>query len=421
MVLCCIPTDIVQCSIPEILDTATAVKVFCSNPFCWQSGKVHPGCFFKWEDKVVRFLVGEDRNKGSTDQRVKSLLWTKQMWDLSLPANLTACKCGEGSLKRIFEEEELGNEVSTGGGEATITISSYSGLTEECQDEAKSDKDSVEGTWEVVSRTKQKKNSKINEIKAAVKKQRRNKQTSVKLTGSQQPKSGPDPPEGRRDSSGLIHCCSCKTVHFNLPDFIQHCKTGQHSKQVLGDVNNNGSQEEIGDLRREVDHLKKGLVQIMKQGLEKDMLATTDFDQFKESCRLELKKNSATLALLIEKFQGLEETCLKVDDDLAALSLLGENNEKDIDSCYDCCQDLTQNMTELTKELKSFKKNSLLAQDLLEVKINEFVESVPKLGAKIPQVQETKPMKAVSICNLAFVFFFLAVVIIGFLLGRIWH
>ena len=270
-----------------------------------------------------------------------------------------------------------------------------------------------------MSRIKQKKSSKLTEIKATEKKHRRSKQLTVEQIGLQHPKSGPDPPEGRRDSSGLIHCCSCKTVHFNLPDFIQHCKTGQHSKQVLGDVNNNGSEEDIVDLRRQVDHLKKGLVVvIMKQGLETDMLATTDF---KESCKYELKKNSATLALLIEKFQGLEEKFLKVDDDLAALSLLVENNEKDIDSWYDCCQDLTQSMTGLTKEFKSVKKNSLVAQDLFEVKINEIVESVPKVVQRTPQVEHAKPMDAVTICNLAFVFFFLAVVTIGSLLARVWY
>ena len=40
-------------------------------------------------------------------------------------------------------------------------------------------------------------------------------------------------PEGKRDSTGLIHCISCKTVHLSLPDFIQHCKSSQHSSQVL--------------------------------------------------------------------------------------------------------------------------------------------------------------------------------------------
>jgi len=414
MVLCCIPSDIVQCNIPDILDTATAVQVFCSNPFCWQSGLVHSGCFYKWEDKVVRFLIGDERNKASTDQRVmNSLLWTKQMWDLPLPSNLTACKCGEGSLKRIFDEEDFVNdEMSMGGRRPAIN---YSGLKEECLDEAKSDKDSMEGNWEVVSRIKQKKSS------SSEKKQRRGKQTTKKKTGTQHPKAGPDPQtahmagqaEGRRDSSGLIHCCSCKTVHSNLPDFIQHCKTGQHSKQGLGDVNNNGKEEDIADLRTQVDHLKKGLVEIMKQGLEKDMLAITGFNQLKESCKHELKKSSATLALLIEKFQGLEEKFLKVDDDLAALSLMVKNNEKDIESYYDCCQDLIQRMTGLTKEFKSYKKNSLIAQDLFKVKINEIVESVPEVVERIPQVEEAKPMNALSICSLTFSFFFFAVLLKG--------
>jgi len=375
---------------------------------------------------VVRFLVGDER-RGSTDQRViNSLLWTKQMWDLSLPSNLTACKCGEGNLKRMFEDDD--DDVSKSGSPA-ITMSNYSRLKEEFNDE-----DSVEGNWEVVSRRmKQKKSSNTAEMKTAEKRQRRSKQTANKQTGTQHPKAGPDPQcdtettymagqaEGRRDSTGLIHCCSCKTAHFNLPDFIQHCKSAQHSKQVLGDVNNNGSEEDIMDLRRQVDLLKKGLVEIMKQGLEKDMLAITDSELFKESCKYELKKNSATLALLIEKFQGLEEKFFKLVDDLAALSLLVENNEKDIDSCYDCCQDLTQNMTGLSKELKSFKKNSSIVQDLFEVKLNEIVETVPEVVQSIPQVEHAKPMKAVSNCNLAFALFFLAVLTIGSLLARIWY
>jgi len=428
MVLCCIPNDIVECGLPDILDTATAVQVFCSNPFCWQSGLVHPCCFNKWEDRVVRFLLGDQR-RGSTDQKViNSLLWTKQMWDLPIPSNLTSCKCGEGILKRMFVDEEVDtDEVSKG---PAITMSNYSGLKEECQDS-----DSVEGNWEVVSRIKQKKSCNTAQMKTAVKKLRRSKQTTKKLTGTQHPKEGPDPQrdaqtaylagqaEGRRDSSGLIHCYSCKTVHINLTDFIKHCKSVQHSRQVLGDVNNNGSEEDIVDLRRQVDQIKKGLVEIMKHRLEKDMLTIKDSEQFKESCKYELKKNSATLALIIEKFQGLEEKFLKVVDDLAALNLLVENNERDIDGCYDCCQDLTQSITGLSKEFKSFKKTSLIAHDLFEVKINESVESVPKVVDRIPQVEDPKPkpMQAVSILNLAFVFVFLAVVTIGCLLARVWY
>ena len=106
---------------------------------------------------------------------------------------------------------------------------------------------------------------------------------------------------------------------------------------------------------------------------------------------------------------------------MAALSPLVENNEKDIDSCYDCCQDLTLSITGLTKEFKSVKKNSLIAQDLFEAKINEIVESVPKVVKRTPQVERAKPIDAVTICNLAFAFFFLAVVTIGSLLARVWY
>ena len=78
-------------------------------------------------------------------------------------------------------------------------------------------------------------------------------------------------------------------------------------------------------------------------------------------------------------------------------------------------------MTGLTKEFKLVKKNSLIAQDLFEVKINEIVDSVPKVVQRAPPVEHAKRMEAVTICNLAFAFFFLAVVTIGSLLARFWY
>ena len=82
--------------------------------------------------------------------------------------------------RQLEEKEELENDdVSKGGRRPAITMLNYSGLTEECQDEAKSDLDSVEGNWEVVSRIKQKKSSNTTELKTAEKKQRRSKQTKL--------------------------------------------------------------------------------------------------------------------------------------------------------------------------------------------------------------------------------------------------
>ena len=78
-------------------------------------------------------------------------------------------------------------------------------------------------------------------------------------------------------------------------------------------------------------------------------------------------------------------------------------------------------MTGLSKEFKSFKKNSSIAQDLFEVKINEIVETVPEVILSIPQLELAKPMSAVSVCNLAFAVFFLAVLTIGSLVARVWY
>jgi len=423
MVMCCIPQEIVQCSFPEILDTNSAVQVFCSNPFCWQSGLLHSSCFYKWEVKVVKYLVSEERNKINIDRRVMdSLLWTKQMWDLPLPASLTACKCGEGGLKRLFEDEKYAeleprrNVDSLVSGVLSKTRQGPGGGAGDWNCKGWSEKGSalaesavhVEGSWEVVSRAKPKK-----DVKAVEKSYKRSsKPPAEKLVNPKTPTAGPDPvkafqpgqAEGRRDSDGLIHCCSCKTVHTSLPDFIKHCKTNQHTKQVLGDINSNnarsGRNDEILDLRREVNHLKNGLVEVLKQGWEKDISVTWEFDQFKEKCITELNQKDAVMALLIEKFQGLEEKCLKVDEKMASMDLLAKSNETDIDTCFDRCQDLTQHLTELSKDHKSFKKMIQSAQEKLDVKVKDInVGAVSEVSSSIllVDIDHKKSVKEVAI------------------------
>ena len=112
-------------------------------------------------------------------------------------------------------------------------------------------------------------------------------------------------------------------------------------------MNNNDDSSEREDeilyLRREVNHLKKGLVEVMKQGLEKDISVTFEFEQFKEKCNTELNQKDAILAILIEKFQGLEEQFLEVEEKMSSVNSLMKNNESDIETCFDRCQDLTKN------------------------------------------------------------------------------
>jgi len=372
---------------------------------------------------VVRYLVSEERYKINIDRRVMdSLLWTKQMWDLPLPANLTACKCGEGGIKRLFEDEkqaelelfnlernadslvsgvlsEIRQGLGGGGGDGNCK-----GFGE------KGSADHVEGSWEVVSRAKTKKKE-ISNVKTVEKSLKRSIKPPAKIFAVPQiPAAGPDPvkafrpgqAEGRRDSDGLIHCCSCKTVHSSLPDFIKHCKTSQHTKEVLGDVNNNDDsserEDEILNLRREVNHLKKGLVEVMKQGLDKDISVTMEFEQFKEKCNTELNQKDAILAILIEKFQGLEDKFLEVEEKMYSVNSLVKNNESDIETCFDRCQDLTKNLTDLSKDHKSFKKINQSAQDKLDVKIKDLnVVAVSEVSSTKLLVDQRKSVEPVAI------------------------
>jgi len=399
---------------------------------------------------VVRYLVSEERNMINMDRRVMdSLLWTKQMWDLPLPASLTACKCGEGCMKRLFEDEKHELKMSKLGRNADNLLSGVlseirqgldgGGGDGNCKRLGEKDSssiesaDHVEGSWEVVSRAKPKKKE-ISNVKTVEKSHKRSsKPLAKKPTVPRTPTAGPDPvkafqpgqAEGRRDSDGLIHCCSCKTVHYSLPDFIKHCKSTQHTKEVLGDVNNNEDsserEDDIINLRREVNHLKKGLVEIMKQGLEKDISVTSEFEQFKEKCMNELNQKDAILALLIEKFQGLEEKSEEVDEKITSVNSMVKNNETDIDTCFDRCQDLTQNLTELSKDHKLFIKIIQSAQDKLDVKVKDLnVGAVSEVSSTLAIVGHDNSVQPVAIGKTLVLVVSLIVVFVTVVLAITW-
>jgi len=420
MVLCCVPQDVVECVLPDILDTKFSVRVFCSNPLCWQSGVVHQGCFYKWEERVVRYLVTQEMNLVDS-AKMDSLLWTKEMWGLPLPASLTQCRCGEGELRVAEDNEEIKDvnelkdvkEVSEdipalvvnestetlviGANESTETgcdggiedTSELNDIHEEIPPEVKNP-DS--GSWEVVSRAKaRKKAHHINVSKNAVRSQKRRFSDAPKKQSiSPPPVTGPDPvkrmqtvvsgqAEGRRDSSGLIHCCSCKTVHTSLPDFIKHCKSIQHNKLALGDAVYKGdAREEVSELQREVDHIKKCLVEVMKQGLERDITASSKFDELKELCEDELSKKDAVLALLCEKFMALEENLVRVEEKVSKFSKTLESNEEELDSCFDCCKELTKSVADISKELKSVERKTRLVSES-----GEYEEAAKSKATKV--------------------------------------
>ena len=89
------------------------------------------------------------------------------MWDLPLPANLTACKCGEGAMKRLFEDEKHAelevsklerNVDSLVSGVLSERRQGLGGGGGDCKGfSEKGFAEYVEGSWEVVSRAKTKK------------------------------------------------------------------------------------------------------------------------------------------------------------------------------------------------------------------------------------------------------------------------
>merc|ERR1719186_499204 len=189
-------------------------------------------------------------------------------------------------------------------------------LKEECIDDVFEPLE--DDNWEIVSRLKSRKRISNTE------KRTKNKSPPKKKHPAPTHKAGPNPQlgesayvpplhsssqaEGKRDSSGLINCCSCQTVHASLPDFIQHCKTAQHCKlqdrsatDGLGkDINNNVEEdndigrevvENANDIGREVAQMKRCLMELMKQRLEKDRLSAEKFEELRESFDSELRKS----------------------------------------------------------------------------------------------------------------------------------
>jgi len=404
--LCSVP-QAVSCPFPEILDSSTAVQVLCSNPLCWHSGLVHPGCYYRWENKVVSFLTSSGGRGESTsvDSWVNSSLWTSQMWDHPLPGSFTACKCGLGSLKRIcvLKESDTGEASleSSGSFEAEVNNDCDTrGFKVKMNDDIYTGKRSSEEKWEFVSRsrvkkcvekhlntfpTQPKKDSKLKmkiankeSGKRAVKKKASSSNPTTQPTAADAPsKTGPDPvlsetvlnnksAEGKRDSSGLIHCCSCHTVHVSLPHFIQHCKTDQHGRsQMKAGVEDfevvevNNISEGFNDLKREVQQLNKCLLELMKKRLDQDKVDDDRFEELRDDLEDELNRYNCSLSILAVKVQEMEEEICEMKKKLSICSCTGDNNEKDLDSCFECFQDLNKKVEGLSEKMRVIESRNV--------------------------------------------------------------
>ena len=301
--------------------------------------------------------------------------------------------------------------------------------------------------WEIVSRLKSKKRI------SNAEKRTKNKSPPKKKHPAPTHKAGPNPQleesayvpplqpssqaEGKRDSSGLINCCSCQTVHASLPDFIQHCKTVQHCKLqdrsasdgAGKDINNNVEEDnDIGrevvendnDIVMEVYQLKRCLLELMKQRLDQDSLEAEKFEELRKSYDYELKKSRGTLNLLIEKFEKMGKKVFEFEEKLSSFHFKVENNEKDLESCFDCFQDLTVNMAGLVKEFKVLKKNDLVSQGDIKVKISEVQENFSRCQKRLQGVEHAKPINVESfLSNCGILVILFAGIVFVFLLANV--
>merc|ERR1712096_592146 len=141
---------------------------------------------------------------------------------------------------------------------------------------------------------------------------------------------------------------------------------------------------------------KRCLLELMKQRLEQDSLEAEKFEELRKSYDYELKKSRGTLNLLIEKFQKMEEKVFEFEEKLSSFHFKVENNEKDLESSFDCFQDLTVNMAELVKEFKVLKKNDLVSQGDIKVKISEVQENFSRCQKCLQGVEPAKPINVES-------------------------
>ena len=121
----------------------------------------------------------------------------------------------------------------------------------------------------------------------------------------------------------------------------------------VGDLNT--KEEDLLEVKREVNDIKKGLIAVMKKGLEEDITSTMEMEQFTEGCKREMAKGSATMALMMEK---LLTEIVKMDEKLSLLSAEVKRNKEEIDRCFKYDHELTKRFANIDKEKKNSQQPS---------------------------------------------------------------
>jgi len=107
---CCVPIPGI-CSLEPILKSTLLkmVKVNCSSATCTESGFIHPDCFYKVEESLIRYISTYQWGNSHKQESMKKHNWSldyereylwKLPWIFSIISKKVSCPCGSGYLKK---------------------------------------------------------------------------------------------------------------------------------------------------------------------------------------------------------------------------------------------------------------------------------------------------------------------------------
>ena len=106
---CCVPMSDV-CSMQPILRTnlLTMVKVNCTSASCTQSGFIHPDCFYKLEQSLIRYVSNYQWSNSHKQEAMRKYNWSldnvrENLWKTpvyNIVSKQINCNCGSGYVKK---------------------------------------------------------------------------------------------------------------------------------------------------------------------------------------------------------------------------------------------------------------------------------------------------------------------------------
>jgi len=214
---------------------------------------------------IAQFLSSENNLINHDMVYVKSILWTREMWNLPIPESMTKCNCGSGVLQRKVIEDIDSNKTEIV--EVDTLLSGRVKTFENC-----------DMNWKTVTHSRRssrrKSNSSVND---SCNKSRKGR--SIKLSVGESKVVVHESVEEKKKNNRLFRCLTCMTEHPNVLAFNEHCGSVQHK-----DASNSSEK-----LSRDVEALKRDIVQILKQDLDRDLKVVQTLEHFKTSTMSEVE------------------------------------------------------------------------------------------------------------------------------------